>query len=64
MPLSQPSIASEVLLFRPACSKCGAPTTLARIEPALQRGHDLRTFECTVCSNADTVDVAYEIGAQ
>ena len=64
MPRSEPSVVSEVRLLRPACSKCGAPTTLARIEPAFQAGHDLRTFECTVCSNADTVDVAYEIGAQ
>jgi hypothetical protein len=50
---------NPVQIYRPPCSKCGAPTTLARIEPALESGHDLRTFECTVCGNGDVVDVAY-----
>jgi len=50
---------NPVQIYRPPCSKCGAPTTLARIEPARESGHDLRTFECTVCGNGDVVDVAY-----
>jgi len=53
------SYINPVQIYRPPCSKCGAPTTLARIEPALESGHDLRTFECTVCGNGDVVDVAY-----
>jgi hypothetical protein len=32
---------------------------LARIEPAGDPGHDLRTFECTICTNADTIKTAY-----
>ena len=64
MPRSEPSIMNQVQIFRPPCSKCGRPTTLARIEPALAPGHDLRTFECTVCNNADTVEVLYKTGVQ
>ena len=37
---------------------------LQRIEPALEAGHDLRTFECTVCNNADVIDVVYKTGAR
>ena len=57
------SFVNPVQIYRPSCSKCGAPTTLARIEPARESGHDLRTFECTVCGNADVVDVAYRATA-
>jgi len=64
MPRSEPSFMNQVQIFRPPCTKCVAPTTLARLEPAAAPGHDLRTFECTVCSNADIIDVAYEAGAQ
>ena len=54
---------NQVQVYRPRCSKCGAPTTLARIEPAAKPGHDLRTFECTACNNADMLEVAYRVGA-
>ena len=57
------SFVNQVQIYRPPCSKCGAPTTLARIEPARESGHDLRTFECTACGNADVVDVAYSAAA-
>ena len=63
MAQSEPSLVKQVQIFRPRCSKCGAPTTLARIEPATQPGHDLRTFECTVCNNADVIDIAYRATA-
>jgi hypothetical protein len=36
----------------PPCTKCGAPTILARIERA-KPGFDLRTVECSKCNNAD-----------
>ena len=60
----EPSFLNQVRMYRPPCTKCGAPTTLARIEPAARSGHDLRTFECTVCNNADTLDVAYRADAE
>jgi len=60
MPQSEPSLFNQVQMYRPPCSNCGAPTTLARIEPAPQPGHDLRSFECTVCTNMDTVEIAYQ----
>jgi hypothetical protein len=43
----------------PPCSRCGSPTTLARIEPAKEPDHDLRTFECRACGNIDTVTVKF-----
>ena len=64
VPQSEPSFLNQVQLHRPACSKCGRPTTLARIEPAAKSGHDLRTFECTVCDNVDTLDVVYRVDAE
>lgn len=59
----EPSFMNQVQVYRPRCSRCGAPTTLARIEPAAKPGHDLRTFECTVCNNADMLEVAYRMDA-
>ena len=59
MPQSEPNLFNQVQVYRPPCSKCGAPTTLARIEPATQPGHELRSFECTVCTNTDFLEVAY-----
>ena len=60
MPRSEPSLLNQVQIYRPPCSNCGAPTTLARIEPAQKPGYDLRSFECTVCTNIDIVEVAYQ----
>ena len=40
--------------YRPACTKCGAPTVLARIEPSGEPGYDKRTFECPACGNIDS----------
>ena len=54
----EPSFMNQVQVYRPRGSKCGGPTTLAR-----KPGHDLRTFECTVCNNADTLEVAYRLDA-
>jgi predicted RNA-binding Zn-ribbon protein involved in translation (DUF1610 family) len=55
--MSQPEQAhiNHVQLHRPLCSKCGTLMALARIEPAPYPDHDLRTFECPACGNADTV---------
>jgi hypothetical protein len=64
MQRSEPSFLNQVRIYRPPCSKCAAPTTLARIEPAAKSGHDLRTFECTVCSNTDVIDVTYRADAE
>ena len=40
--------------YRPACTKCGAPTMLARIQPSGDPGYDNRTFECPACGNIDS----------
>jgi hypothetical protein len=58
MPQSEPGFVNQVQMYRTPCFRCGAPTTLARIEPAPQSGHDLRSFECTVCTNTDAIEVA------
>jgi hypothetical protein len=50
----EPSIMNQLQLYRPLCSKCGTLTQLARIEPAPEPDHDLRTFACVECGNADT----------
>lgn len=39
---------------RRTCSKCGAPTMPARIEPTGEPGYDNRTFECPACGNSDS----------
>jgi hypothetical protein len=39
----------------PALLQCGTLTQLARFEPAGEPDHDLRTFECITCGNADAV---------
>jgi DNA-directed RNA polymerase subunit RPC12/RpoP len=43
----------------PACSKCGSPTRLARIEPTTETDYDLRTYECRACGNSDIVKVKF-----
>ena len=57
--LDKPAPANQVQLHRPQCSKCGALTMLARIEPSNQADHDLRTFECTAGGNSDVVLVKF-----
>jgi hypothetical protein len=57
--LPEPSQINLIQPYRPLCSKCGALTELARIEPAAEPDHDLRTFECMLCGNADTVEVKF-----
>jgi ribosomal protein L37E len=44
---------------RPACSKCGMQTQLARIEPSGEPDYDVRTFECVTCGNSDAVKVKF-----
>jgi hypothetical protein len=56
---TEPSFINQLQPYRPPCSRCGAPTTLARIEPAPEVGHDLRTFECPTCRNRETLRIAY-----
>jgi hypothetical protein len=53
MPASSrtPALFRDSLMEAP-CTKCSAKMRLARIEPA-KPGYDLRTFECTKCSNTD-----------
>jgi hypothetical protein len=58
MARSEPSFINQVQPDLPPCSRCGAVTMLARIEPAPLPGHDFRTFECTQCKHVDTVEVS------
>ena len=53
-----PTLFRDRLMEAP-CTKCGAKTTLARIEPD-KPGYDLRTFECTKCHNVVEYIVEYE----
>ena len=43
----------------PACSKCGLPTRLTRIEPTGEPDYNLRTYECETCGNIDRVKVRF-----
>ena len=58
MPQSEPSFINQMQPDLPPCSKCGAVTMLARIEPAARPGRALHSFICTACRNLDTVEVA------
>lgn len=51
---------NQVQLYRPLCLKCGALTQLARIEPADEPDHDLRTFECVMCGISDAVKIKFK----
>ena len=54
-----PTSINQIDLYRPFCSKCGTRTQLARIEPTGEADHDLRTFECMACDNADVVNIKF-----
>ena len=56
---TEPAAADQVQLSRPLCSKCGTLSALARIEPAEEPHHDLRTFECPACGTTDVVKVQF-----
>ena len=57
---AQPSVINQIQLYRPLCSKCGTLTQLASIEPSADPDHDLRTFECIACMNADVVRMKFK----
>jgi hypothetical protein len=59
MPQLEPSFVNQIQPRRPPCSRCGAQTMLARIEPAPEPGCDLRTFACVACGEAETIKVAF-----
>jgi ribosomal protein S27AE len=60
MPQSESSTVNRIQLYRPQCSKCGTLTALTHIEPAPEPDHDLRTFECPACGNADVVLIRFK----
>jgi DNA-directed RNA polymerase subunit RPC12/RpoP len=60
MPQSESSQIDQIKLYRPPCSKCGALTALARIEPAPEPDHDLRTFECSACGHEEVVKIKFK----
>lgn len=57
---TEPSLTNQIQLHRLACSKCGQPTQLARIEHTEEPDHDMRMFECTACQNTDTMRVKFK----
>jgi len=59
MPQPDPSAVNMLRLFTPSCSKCGAPTSLAGIEPAPEPDHDVRTYLCVVCGQAEVVKTKF-----
>ena len=56
---NEPSVINAIQLFRPPCPKCGGLTSLARIEPAAEPDHDMRTFACATCSHAEVVKIRF-----
>ena len=56
---AEPSIINQIQLYCPLCSKCGALTQLVRLEPCDDPDHDLCTFECVACGNADTAAIKF-----
>ena len=59
MPESKFQSVNQIQLYRPQCSKCGALCVLEHVEPADDREHDLRTFECTSCGTYDVVKMRF-----
>ena len=55
----EPNLVNPIETYRPPCPGCGANMWLARIEPASKEGHDLRTFECAMCGESETMSVRY-----
>jgi hypothetical protein len=56
----EPSQVNAVQTYQPPpCPHCGGRMGLARIEPAPEPDHDVRTFECIACGHADTLKVRY-----
>ena len=58
MRTAEPSHIDAIQNYRPPCPKCGSLTQLARIEPADESDHDLRTFEC-LCGHTETVRIKF-----
>jgi len=56
----EPSQLNQIQLYRPLCSKCGAPTQLARIVPATEPDYDERTFACVMCDNTDVLKIRFK----
>ena len=57
MQTSHPAPVSRLDAYRPPCSRCGALTWLARIEPAGEPSHDVRTFECPDCGYSQVAEI-------
>ena len=55
----EPSQINTWQQYRPPCTDCGAPMSLACIEPAPEEDHDLRTYRCELCGRSDLVDVEF-----
>ncbi len=53
MPQFQTNTVNQVQEYRPPCSRCGAPTALARVTPIPNADHDSRVFQCPVCGKID-----------
>jgi DNA-directed RNA polymerase subunit RPC12/RpoP len=51
----QPNPFNPIRSDRPPCPKCGAVTTLERIEPADERNYDQRTFQCAACGHRNVL---------
>jgi ribosomal protein S27AE len=56
----EPNQLNSVEINRPPCPKCGFLSVLARIEPAQEPDHDLRTFECGHCGHPETIKIKFK----
>ena len=46
-------------VYPPLCLNCGGRTTLAHVEIAPDKHHDLRTFKCRSCGRSEVVMVRF-----
>ena len=53
--MGQPRPISPQQMYPPLCGHCGGRTVLARVDPAPDRDHDLRTFKCMACGRSEIV---------
>ena len=58
--MPQPRDVTKPPIGQRRCPKCGLPMFLSEIEATASYGEDLRTFECQLCSYAETVTVQFQ----
>jgi len=60
MSVYEPLTAHSHPVERPRCEHCGNTMWLARIQPADEPDHDVRTFECSTCRTSLVLTVKFK----